>query len=422
MKSASSKSPNCHGSVYKEVRFSPSATPVRRAQSVATSNPLLDPIYAAGIGARASSVDVCTEFSTYAEQSRALLESQRINFERERAMFAEERKLWDRERAVLKSRIAELESALNGRSQKLGTSAAGPFRSDFSFQQNSPGAQSQQSGSDNGHHVWEGSSPHSKPTRVFTDENRKPDSDLPPIREHGLGPPPSLDTALSPRSKAVDHSATASVPVPIEKLDSNLDGITLKSTALPPDLVAKVMTPPSPSPLDGSPSQNPDPKALKEGPERRNSLKLKLSDLGPPDKNLTRDAGHTPMVIVDTETELNQQSSSEVTSYAGNPAEPVSTLRLPTEQSDSYFPDLDEDPALAGPLSLQNEEEKDRDFLNELDQKLLDEARKVLSNSSDPSAQNLDDDDDERSGEGEQEPELKLKHTNNFGTAFGIVG
>ncbi|KAL1999534.1 hypothetical protein VTN02DRAFT_4371 [Thermoascus thermophilus] len=424
MKSVSSKSLNGHGSVYKETRFSPSATPVRRAQSVAIGNPLRDPVYAAGLGARASTVDVYTEFSTYVEQSRALFESQRIHFERERALFAEERKLWDRERAVLKSRIAELESALNGRSQKPGTSAAGPFRSEFGFQRNSPAARSQQSGPDsNGHHVWEGSSPQSKPTRVFTDENRKPDSDPPPIREYGLGLPPSLDTALSPRSKAVDHSAAACVPVPIEKLDSNLDGITLKSTALPPELLAKVLTPPSPSPLDSSPSQNPDPKAQKEeGPGRK---EIKLSDLGPPDENLTRDAGHTPMVIVDTETDLSQPSPGEVTSCAVNPPEPMSTLQHPTEQSDLDFPGLDEDPALTGPLSLQNEEEKDNDFLRELDQKLLEEARKILSNSSDPSAQYLDDDDDdddERSGDGEQEPELKLKHTNNFGTAFGAVG
>lgn len=312
---------------------------------------------------KTSSVDPYAEFSAYAEQSRALLESLRVNFERERAMFAEERKMWERERAELQSRIAELESALNERSEKPGTSAEGPFRSDISLQRSSPGSQLQQ------------------------DENRKPDADIPPLREHGLEPPPALDSALSPRSGTADCSVTTNVPVPMEKIGSNPDGITLKSTALPPEAVAEDMTPPSQSPLVGSPSQKPDPKTRKEGSERRGSLRLKLSDLGSPDENLKRDAGHTPMVILDMETEINQRSPSEAMSYAENPLEPVSTsaLRMPAEQSDSYFGDFDDDPALTGPLSLLNDEEKDREFLKELDQKLLDEARKALSNSPGPS-------------------------------------
>lgn len=353
---------------------------------------------------KTSIVDPYAEFSAYAEQSRALLESLRVNFERERAMFAEERKMWERERAELQSRIAELESALNERSEKPGTSAEGPFRSDFSLQRSSPGSQLQQGSSSNGHQVCEGSSQRSKPTRVFADENRKPDADIPPLREHGLEPPPALDSALSPRSGAADCSVTTNVPVPMEKIGSNPDGITLKSTALPPEAVAKDMTPPSQSPLVGSPSQKPDPKTRKEGSERRGSLRLKLSDLGSPDENLKRDAGHTPMVILDMETEINQGSPSEAMSYAENPLEPVSTSarRMPAEQSDSYFGDLDDDPALTGPLSLLNDEEKDREFLKELDQKLLDEARKALSNSPGPSQNSWED--DEPTGDANRSP------------------
>ena len=90
----------------------------------------------------------------------------------------------------------------------------------------------------------------------------------------------------------------------------------------------------------------------------------------------------------------------------------------PTEESDSYFPDLPEDPALKGPLSLLNEEEHDRGFLKELNQKLLDETRQApLNPSSDnPSGQEKD---VETPTQGEQEPELKFKDTTNFGTAFG---
>ena len=117
-------------------------------------------------------------------------------------------------------------------------------------------------------------------------------------------------------------------------------------------------------------------------------LKLKLEELGPPDRNLTRDAGHTPMAaVVDatpTEDDANKTDDGE-------------EVGQPTEKSDSYFPDLPEDPALKGPLSLLNEEEHDRGFLNELNQEK----------------------DIETPIHGEQDPELKFKDTKNFGTAFG---
>ncbi|KAL4916826.1 hypothetical protein BDW62DRAFT_95098 [Aspergillus aurantiobrunneus] len=396
--------PNGHGSLYKEVRFSPTTTPIKRSHSAPNYHPALN------------NTDLTRPFETtketlptlaisYLEQSRSLLDRQRINFDRERLLFAEERQLWEKERELLKLRISELESLLksSGVTAAPATGAAPPtgfFSSTFPSQ------------------VWEGSSPMSRPTRVFPDEE-KLDSQLPSASEqrgNSTLPALSLDAALSPKSHAADPST--SVPVPIEKLDSRLDGITLKSSALHPDIVARVMTPPSPSSREPSPTF-----PLQEKPpmERRNSVKLKLSDLGPPETNLLRDAGHTPMVVIDRDVDTAQGSPEEAPSFEeGTLTPPGTRVRQPAERSDSYFSgvtDLPDDPALKGPLSLVNEKGHDDEFLQEVDQKLLGQARQALGHKE--GGEEDADEAEKPSGQGEEEPEIKFKNTTNFGTAFG---
>lgn len=401
MKSASTKMPNGHGSVYKEVRFSPTATPARRAQSLSASSSSANLKF---LGTRTSANDSYSVLNTYIQQSRSLLESQR-------ALFAQERRLWEEERALLRSRITELESLLNDQGGRV--SASGSNSSPPGFH-----PLTEKSNDNNHHHVWEGSSFVGRPTRVFH-ETEKADGHLSPFKGQGSSLPPSLDAALSPRTRPADHSTALPTPVPIEKLDSKLDGITLKSTALPPEVVARVITPPSPSP-EASSSPVPQQPSKRLSMERKNSLKLKLSDLGPPHENLTRDAGHTPMAIIDGGMDTNQPSANGGTPREENPtALPVTEPQQPVENSDSYFPDLPEDPALKGPLSLLNDEEHDSGFLKELDAKLLDQARRILSNSSNVEDEKDTDTDAESTAE-EQEPQLKFKDTTNFGTAFGI--
>lgn len=102
------------------------------------------------------------------------------------------------------------------------------------------------------------------------------------------------------------------------------------------------------------------------------------------------------------------------------PLAPVATtVQQPVENGVSYFPDLPEDPALKGPLGLINDEEHDNSFLSELDQKLLDQARRILSPASDSGKIDEDESDAELPTK-EQEPEIKFKKSTNFGTAFGI--
>ncbi|KAJ5775397.1 uncharacterized protein N7511_000408 [Penicillium nucicola] len=400
-----SKLPDGHGSLYKEVRFSPTDTPIRRTRSVSATFHTHHSQAARSVQGTPFTMD-----TAYIDQSRALLESQRVHFEGERSIFAQERRLWDKERSLLRSRIAELESSLKGQGNKnheLGPDAARLVLHASQMNGNHFTAQ-----------VWEGSSPGSRPTRVFRDHSPE-QSHLLPISEGNGMSPPSLDQALSPQSR-VD---APSQPVPIEKLDSTLDGITLKSTALPPGVVARVITPPSPSPLVTSPGGTAPSTAARPGMEHRNSLKLKLSELGRPNENLLRDAGHTPMAII--ELDESRQSTKEGSPLEvpleneENPLAPVATnVQQPAENKVSYFPDVPDDPALKGPLGLINEEEHDSNFLSELDQKLLDQAKNIIGSSVESADPN--ESDTEQTEQNGSEPTIKFKKSTNFGTAFGI--
>jgi hypothetical protein len=398
----------------KEVRFSSSAAPVRqtRARSLATSDPLLD--HSSSIHTKESGAIAFPDFVAYADHSRWLLENQRAAFDRERAIFSEERKLWNAEREALNARIAELESMRNDSDRKDNyVSSQDRFRPIISWQESCSVFQPKQHCSNNGYHVWQGPNPGSKPSRVFPDEKQRQAVHFPSADENGFGPPPSLDAALSPEFRAVDRSPAASVPIPIEKLDSNLDGITLKSTALPPDIVARVVTPPSPRSLGCSPVF---PEAQRPR-ENRSMLKLKLSDLGPPDENLTRDAGHTPMAILAVEIQASRQSPIMSAAEEESPLAPVSALQ-PVESSESYFPVVEDDPALKAPFFLPNQADKDDGFLSGLNERLLDEAWKALQW---PSASQGDSDGNVSVPDQGEEPELKLKDAMNFGTAFGTA-
>ncbi|EYE93116.1 uncharacterized protein EURHEDRAFT_165355 [Aspergillus ruber CBS 135680] len=314
MKPCLAKGLTGHGCFYKEVHWSPTVTTIQHPQS---DPPASRP---------SSTLDI-----DYLEHVRSFLDHQRENFEIERSLFAEERRLWGEERRLLKSRISELEANLrgNGNANANGhgahSSVAANAKSDL-FGPPLPNYSKQ---------VREGSSPRGRLAGIFGEVEKSSDE--------GLFPYPS-------KSRTSLTVATVSVSTP--------------KSRVPRKVIARVMTPPSPAAPPASESQKNSP-APSPTSRHRNALKLKLSELGPPDRNLTRDAGHTPMVaVVETETDTDKPSPSE-----GN-----SLSRQPTENSESYFPDLPEDPALKGPLSLLNEEEHDRGFLEELNQKLMDKT------------------------------------------------
>ncbi|EKV12538.1 Zonadhesin [Penicillium digitatum] len=400
-----------HGSLYKEVRFSPTETPIHRTQSDSSTFPPVISGYGRTAFQGPALVNSFTMDTSYIDQSHALLQKQQLNFDTERELFAQERRLWEKERALLRSKIAELEvyvKSQGNRTNQLGSEGAKLVLAGGISQYSTNGIAAQ---------VWEGTSPGYRPTRVFFDHESPDHNYRSPISESGNLP--SLDRALSPHSRPVDPSgAPVSQPVPIEKLDSTLDGITLKSTALPPAVVARVITPPSPSPLVTSPGSAPA-TAARPLMEHRHSLKLKLSELGPPDENLLRHAGHTPMAIIDADDSRRSTQDGTPLEVEEAPLALVAHVHQPAETEISYFPDLPDDPALKGPLGLINDEERDSNFLSELDQKLLVQAKNILGSSVESADPNETDSESEFPRQGDEEPEIKFKKSTNFGTAFG---
>nr|KMM66968.1 hypothetical protein CPAG_03304 [Coccidioides posadasii RMSCC 3488] len=329
----------------------------------------------------------------YIEQGRLALESLRISFECERAAFAEERKLWEKERCIMQQRIAELE----GPGGKAGNAAAtGPKVNLFK----GPQAEEQ-------HHVWEGSSPTARPSRVFP-------GDVPQAEPESEGPglSPSLDDALSPRSRPIDRSGH--VPVPIELVDSSLDGITLKSTALPPDIAARVSPPilTSFGSRDTAPFHKPVDTELNPGlPSQEPPC------LASPVGGIPSDTYRTPMVPLDQAVETMFPFPIAESMPNESPHAPFPSL-FPVASLDTahYHKELGDDPALQGTLGLQNDIEQDLEFLEELDEKLLKEAQRALSRPSLSS----DEEDGQDDGEPpEPEPEIRFKRSTNFGSAFG---
>lgn len=378
--------------------------------------------------------------NAYMEQSRSLLDSQRLNFEREREMFEKERKLWNAERTMLKERIADLTFNLNknsdGRRRRFSNDASGVsaqvLRKDTSQKPSfgsfrTPRASSEPNG---GHPVWETPDMGASVTRVFSNEEHQPQSKKSVSISNGL---PSIaenviERPISPRS----------IPVPVTVLDSSLDGITLRSAGLESSFV-KVTSPSSTSPPQ---PPSPGPRINRE----ENILRVDLDRLlSPTDVNLVKNAGHTPMefsksgVSGESTSVMQSRTSPEAEAPTANhgsgsfsrSSEPP---KLPSERSDSYFSNAleteidDEAPSkdrngdveLKSPLMMKNkfEEGQNNQFLDQLDARLLAESQRPREDSNANSEEKdafgkIDDEVDDGA------PMLKLKKSMNFGSAFG---
>ncbi|KAI9812738.1 MAG: hypothetical protein M1827_004494 [Pycnora praestabilis] len=363
-------------------------SPVRSASQVPSA-----------VSRRSLSESFSTTSSAYVEQSRALMEQQRKVSEQERALFAQERKLWDTERQALSARIKELEVAVESNQGRRSTelSPGLPSRdlvsSSGKLLYNTPG----RSGSapaaitganhyskvDTSDKFWEGLSSRkgSAASRTFSD-SPKDESRLPCIVE-------SESPTRKPGGIDISHVQTG------------LDGITLKLSAVAPDVIAKVMSPSGESAL-----QSPSPTRPLSGKWTKQGV---LSSYHP---SLTKDAGHTPMAR-----HLDGNSSGMETPIQAHHLHRPS-VAVPREELSPDEQTLDDDPELQGPFGLVNNGDQDKAFLNKLNTKLLVEARKVVYLPSETSSVNGD---EEGPPVEHAEPEvrLKIKRSMNFGSAFG---
>ena len=405
------------------VENEPPQARVPRSQSVTSASPLpASPI-------RAS--------ARYVKQFQALMEHQRQNFDEERA-------LWNTERMELHEKIALLEGSLRQYQTKFPSQVSSPVKVSHGALQNetpfwalaNKERPKHTSATTAGDEVWRGPKTDVQPTRTFSDpttSSTKPGdlSRLPSIAEDTTcGRKDSSDMQLGFHKPSVSGA----------EIDKNLDGINFKSSILPAIPTKKVMTPQSPSPGTSSPPFF-SPGAI-ELPSRRFEARLDL---------YTKDAGHTPRAHhIDLGGASSEDNGETPTQAETNrpPIEPHGSFaKLPSERSDSYFPEVedearnekennvsqtdefedvrdesrDEDPELKGPLGLDNSKGEDDPFLHELDSKLLQAAR---SEAFGPPNTALDTEDSSTNDEAafeqpEQEPKLRIKRSMNFGSAFG---
>lgn len=250
--------------------------------------------------------------------------------------------------------------------------------------------------------VWLGSQPPGPPTRVFPKETGEKRFKAPPTDLSDPSTFPSLDKALDPTSQA--FASLPPMSIPIEMVDSSLDGITLKSTGLPPSVVAKIS-----SSQEGSARSSPKDSNPKQPPRPVSFL--------PPDQT-DKNAEHTPTAVAPSDSDVSGLSSAGTDIPAEyQPLVPHTTLE-PVERPPTHLPQIDEDPELTGPLTLLNDKDLDRVFLQELDEKLMQEAQRPRADSLTSPTSMMSGSDPEH--DSEPEPELRFRRgTTNFGTAFG---
>ncbi|KIW10259.1 hypothetical protein PV08_11221 [Exophiala spinifera] len=435
-----------NNSTFKGVRFSemPSVLPQARHSIATTTVPLLRPVSSASQipkhGFQMTNPTGEVDITAYMEQCRML------NNQLREAHNCE-RRTWDIERTALKARISELERRLaRSRDSKRRSSndssdaSLQSFKVDFkplSGTTNRARASSDSSGG--APPVWQGPEVLPPVTRVFSHEDTA--GHLPSISENEPFPP--LSKEISPTTqKEVEN-----VPVPVEKVDKSLDGITLKSAGLASTFDTGITSPQFASPAH---TPSPQPKRTAEGPLQIDVRSL----LSPLDEKLKRNAGHTPMAF-DGTVSSGTDSTTNLTPKQENPLAPAPTKRptlRPAENSDSYFSftsavpnpveevpetlpqevepepqhEPEDDHSLKGPLMLDPgaKSEAANVFLEKVDAMLSEEAavrsryetaladdnddKKPLESSNKPPTQETDD-----------EPRLKIKNSMNFGSAWG---
>ena len=330
----------------------------------------------------------------YIQQYRSLLD-------RQRQVFDEERALWHIEREELQEKITYLEASLR-RYRALSTSEVaspsfGPFGG-FS-----PLDNSRTSGS-TGDEFWRGpgGKSNAQPTRTFSESSSQSI-----FEERHMPSIPEVETPGKVREGAMVSTVSHRPSVDILKTDKDLDGITFKS---PPSISESVASPPSPSPLTSPPSKREGPKFVPLAPEKHDPY--------------TKDAGHTPLVRRSSgNSDGNASSVGDVATPTQDRESQQAPIKTPSERSKSYFPpsdELEEDVGLKGPLSLKNSSEGDKDFLSELDSKLLQAA--ISAVRSPPESDSVDEKENESPGNRKEidgEPKLRIKRSMNFGSQFG---
>lgn len=386
-------------------------------------------------------------------------------------VMAEERSLWEKERDILKARIAELELELEKRghggpivSPPLGQREG--IRNHSQAHQNaltftSPGSNAvSTSGSIDGSSsrgaVVQESGRNADGSPFYAPAPRNPSrtfepSELTTLRVDTISaaresPIRVTSKELTPSDFGVQSPPTSmseleTIPetlpesIDISHIQPELEGVSIRASALAPAFAAKVLSPQNHSPVKLSPNVKP-PTRPEIGdtlsPPTRDSLSPLSQDpnvetdvkevmLQPENRRLTMHAGHTPNHSI-SKFDLIPESGSATPTQVNTDSK--SHIHRPScAHYDGQAEETNEDRELTGPLGLVNERSKDDAFLAQLVEK-LEEAKK--SEGVSPSSESVS---SRRSDEAigiiqEEEkdlPPLRLKPSINFGRPMGSM-
>lgn len=344
-------------------------------------------------------------FNLY-EQLRTLFQQQRDRHEEDReqllAAFAKERELWEQERRVLVERIGRLSSGKPGSPSE-------------EFARRLSGGGSRKSSHDS---AASNGLTNTKVKITATDGARLP--------------------SITEKTPAV------TIALPRKLSDDTIDGVLTKKpifqSSFDEKLIEAHLSPAIQSPTINSASPHSPSAHTPDRPSPNpNTLYVSLDDLEP---KLKRDAGHTPLPRIDSNFSGSNATPLQENSAYSKPVRLAAQnlpVRPPHERADSYFPEItttdtsepsnnesfnvndndekDEDPSLTGPLGLTSDTTQNKDFMNQLDARLLVEAKKVLGQAPPRSPSETSRDGD--AGKEEEFPDLKLKKSMNFGSEYG---
>ena len=409
-----------------------------------------------------STAALVEDWRTYTQKLRSQNEGERAHMAADRArmeeVMAEERALWDKERDILKARIAELEAELG---RKASSPMFSPIKQPAAINYASPGSNSasvtgsldsaarsipQEKGRNADGTPFYAPAPRN-PSRTFDPseaEEMRVDS-ITTARESairvtskelkssdfGIQSPPSghqLNTISESPAESID----------ISHIQPELEGVSIKASAVSPTFIQNVMSPRSPSKL--SPNIKPPGRDVGTGvrspsQEEKDRMTLEVA-CQPENRRLTMHAGHTPNHSVSKFSFLSGDAESGNATPTQEHHEETDSIQRPSiapeydgPAEEEVHDEDDGDKELSGPLSLTNDLAKDDPFLSVLVTKLEVEAKARASADASPTSETgrlpspprtlpAEDEEDEEKDEG---PRLKLKPSTNFGRPLGSM-
>jgi hypothetical protein len=447
---------------------------LRPFRSITNQKRPLSPPQSRSTSAEGTPAALVEDWRAYTGKLRSQIAGERAHMLADRArmeeVIAEERALWDSERALLKARIAELEAEL----EKVSSGA--PFFSPPLSQRDHAGGPLQQApltlmsptGSNHTGSSGGASSSSSKPpvpqesgrnadgspfyapapqnpARTFEDPDVLSlrvdaifEARESPIRvtskeltssDFGVSPPPSSSDTNHPLPNPVPEPPVESFD--ISCIQPELEGVSIRASALSPEFTAKILSPHDDSKL--SPNLNPGDRNEKENhylqPQERSlspsgRLKPDIERLihQPETRRLTMHAGHTPNHSISRFADLLEESGGATPTQetvVHNPAHQASDAGGHDNEEESG------DVELSGPLGLTNEPAKDDAFIAQLVEKLgevkkseeFSPVSESLSRVS--SAEEILE--DSKADVEDDGPALRLKPSLNFGRPIGQI-